>query len=322
MRATQVMAPGKITVVDTPKPELQPGYAIVRTKQVSLCGSDYHSIYFSTPQAYPLAPGVSGHEVVGIVEQIDAPESGIKVGDQVLALIRTNRGMADYCLVAANDLLPLPNGKPLDYLLQAQQLGTIFYAAKHLPANVMAKTVAVIGQGSAGLWWNFVMRRLGARRVIAIDLQAHRLAVSKHYGATDTVHNADRDAVDAVSALTGGEMVDVVIEAAGEAETIPLAVNLVKRYGAILYFGVPRLDTVEYPFATFFRKCILARAIVGALSDPNHECTRMALDLIAKGEADVGPMITHHFPFEQVLDAYELQVTRDEGAIKIVVDVS
>lgn len=320
MRATQVMAPGKITVVETPKPELQPGYALIRTKQVSLCGSDYHSVYFSDANAYPLPPGMSGHEVVGVVEAIDAPASGIKVGDQVLTLIRTNRGMADYCLVAASDLLLLPKDKPLDHSLQAQQLGTILYAAKHLPTSVIAKTVAVIGQGSAGLWWNYVVRRLGARRVIAIDLQAHRLAVSKHYGATDTLHNANLDTIKAISELTGGEMVDVVIEAAGEADTIPLAVELVKRNGAILYFGVPRLTTVEYPFATFFRKCILARAIVGALSDPNHECTRMALDLIAKGEADVGPMITHHFPFEQVIDAFELQNTRDEGAIKIVVD--
>jgi len=117
-------------------------------------------------------------------------------------------------------------------------------------------------------------------------------------------------------------MVDIVVEAAGEAESIPLAVELVKRHGAILYFGVPRLDTVEFPFFTLFRKCLLVRAIVGALSDVNHECTRMALDLIATGEADVGPMITHHFPFEQVIDAYELQSTRDEGAIKVVVDIS
>lgn len=320
MRATQVMAPGKIAVVETPMPELQPGYALIRTKQVSLCGSDYHSVYFSDTNAYPLPPGMSGHEVVGVVEAIDAPASSIQVGDPVLTLIRTNRGMADYCLVAASDLLPLPKNRPLDHLLQAQQLGTIIYASKHLPTSVIAKTVAVIGQGSAGLWWNYMMRRLGARQVIAIDLQAHRLAVSKHYGATDTVHNAGLDTGKAVSNLTNGEMVDVVIEAAGEADTIPLAVDLVKRNGAILYFGVPRLTTVEYPFATFFRKCILARAIVGALSDPNHECTRMALDLIAKGEADVGPMITHHFPFEQVIEAFELQNTRDEGAIKIVVD--
>ncbi|MBX3012530.1 MAG: zinc-binding dehydrogenase [Caldilineaceae bacterium] len=322
MRATQVIAPGQIAVIETPKPELRPGYALIRTKQVSLCGSDYHAIYFSEAHEYPLPPGMSGHEVVGIVEEIDAPGSGIKVGDQVLTLIRTNRGMADYCLVAASDLLPLPTSKPLDQLLQAQQLGTVLYAAKHLPTSVIAKTVAVIGQGSAGLWWNYTLRRLGARRVIAVDLQAHRLAVSKHYGATDTVHNAEIDAVRAVSDLTGGEMVDLVVEAAGEADTIPLAVELVKRHGAILFFGVPRLTTVEFPFATFFRKCLLSRAIVGALTDPNHECTRMALDLIAKGEADVGPMITHHFPFEQVIEAYELQTTRDEGAIKIVVDLA
>ncbi len=320
MRATQVLAPGKVTVVDVPKPEVQPGYALVRTRQVSLCGSDYHSLYFA--HAYPLQPGESGHEVVGVVEQIDAPESGIQVGDEVLTLLRTNAGMADYCLVAASDLLVLPKGKPLDHLLQAQQLGTVIYAAKHMPVSVVAKTVAVIGQGSAGLWWNYMMRRLGARQVIAVDLQAHRLAVSKHYGATHTVHNATLDAIQAVSDLTGGEMVDIVVEAAGEAESIPLAVELVKRHGAILYFGVPRLDEVTFPFFTFFRKCILARAIVGALSDVNHECTRMALDLIASGEADVGPMITHHFPFEQVIEAYELQSTRDEGAIKVVVDIS
>ena len=51
MRATQVMTPGKIVVVETPKPELQPGYALIRTKQVSLCGSDYHSVYFSDAKA-------------------------------------------------------------------------------------------------------------------------------------------------------------------------------------------------------------------------------------------------------------------------------
>jgi threonine dehydrogenase-like Zn-dependent dehydrogenase len=199
-------------------------------------------------------------------------------------------------------------------------LGTIIYASKHLPTSAVAKSVAVIGQGSAGLWWNYMMRRLGARQVIAVDLQGHRLAISKQYGATHTVHNVDVDAVSAVRELTGGEMVDIVIEAAGEADTIRMAVSLIKRNGAILYFGVPRLETLEYPFFELFRKTALVRTIVGALSDPNHECTRMALDLINSGEANVGPMITHHFPFARVVEAFELQTTRDEGAVKIVVD--
>jgi L-iditol 2-dehydrogenase len=314
------MAPGKFEIVDIPVPTLRPGEALVRTKQVSLCGSDYHSIYFSNPSEYPLPPGMSGHEVVGVVEELNGSSAAVRVGDMVLALVRGNRGMAEYSAVPVEDLLPLSNKLPSAHLLQAQQLGTIIYASKHLPTSAVAKSVAVIGQGSAGLWWNYMMRRLGARQVIAVDLQGHRLAISKQYGATHTVHNVDVDAVSAVRELTGGEMVDIVIEAAGEADTIRMAVSLIKRNGAILYFGVPRLETLEYPFFELFRKTALVRTIVGALSDPNHECTRMALDLINSGEANVGPMITHHFPFARVVEAFELQTTRDEGAVKIVVD--
>lgn len=321
MRATQVIAPGQVVIVEVPKPELRPGHVLVRTKQVSLCGSDYHSIHFSTPDAYPLPPGASGHEMVGVVEAVDAPGSSIRVGDIALTLAPNNQAMAEYYLARPEFVLPLPNGKPLDHLLQAQQLGTIIYAAKHLPASVLDKDVAVIGQGSAGLWWNFMLRRMGARRVIAIDLQAHRLAVSQHYGATHTVHNVTVDAVEGVREILRGQLPDVVVEAAGEAETIRMAVSLVKVHGSILYFGVPRLETLDYPFMELFRKKCLARTIVGATSDPGQSCTWLAIDLIARGEADVGPMITHHFPFDQVLDAYELQQTRDEGAIKIVVDM-
>jgi threonine dehydrogenase-like Zn-dependent dehydrogenase len=321
MRATQVVAPGRLEIVESSKPELQPGHVLVRTKQVSLCGSDYHSIHFSAPHAYPLPVGTSGHEMVGVVEAVGSENSSIRVGDLALALAPDNRAMAEYYLAKEEHVLVLPNGQPLDHLLQAQQLGTIIYACKHLPSPVLDKDVVVIGQGSAGLWWDWMMRRLGARSVIAVDLQAHRLAAAGHYGATHTVHNAQADAIEGVREILRGELPDVVIEAAGEADSIRLAVNMVKRHGSILFFGVPRLSDMEFPFSTFFRKCVLSRTIVGATSDPNQSCTRLAIDLIARGEANVAPMITHHFPFEQVLDAYELQATRDEGAIKIVVDM-
>jgi threonine dehydrogenase-like Zn-dependent dehydrogenase len=319
MRATRVISPGQVEIVEVPKPEVRPGYVLVRTKQVSLCGSDYHSIYHSAPSAYPSAPGVSGHEMVGVIEAIEAPDVSFKVGDLALTLAPNNQAMAEYYLARPEHILVLPNGKPLDHLLQAQQLGTIIYACKFLPSSVLDKDVAVIGQGSAGLWWNFMLRRLGARRLIAVDLQAHRLAVAKHYGATHTVHNLEIDAIDGVREILGGALPDVVVEAAGEPETIRLAVSMVRKHGSILYFGVPRLETLDYPFMELFRKTCLVRTIVGATSDPGQSCTWHAIDLIARGIAEVGPMITHHFPFDRVLEAYELQTTRDEGAIKIVV---
>lgn len=320
MRATQVMAPGQFQIVEIPKPTPGPNEALIRTSKVSLCGSDYHTIYCSPAAAYPLPPGMSGHEVVGVVEEVNAANAHVKVGDSVLALVRGNSGMQEYSAVPIDDLLLLSDQRPTAELLQAQQLGTVFYASQHLPTNVVGKRVVVIGQGSAGLWWNFVMRRLGARQLIAIDLQGHRLSISEQYGATHTLHNADVDTLTAVSELTNGELADIVIEAAGEAETIQMAVSLVRKNGTILYFGVPRVHELEFPFFELFRKTALVRTIVGALADPNHECTRMALDLIERGEAKVTPMLTHNFPFDQVIDAFELQATRDEGAIKIVVD--
>jgi threonine dehydrogenase-like Zn-dependent dehydrogenase len=320
MRAVQVVAPGIAQFVETPKPVLQPGHVLVRTKRVSLCGSDIHMLCYAHPEEYPFPPGTSGHEMVGVIEAIDAPGSGIKAGDVALALAPHNTAMAEYLLAPIEHVLVLPQGKPIEHLLQGQQLGTIIYAAKKLP-NIVDKNIVVIGQGSAGLWWNFMLRRLGARRVICVDLQAHRLELSMHYGATHTIHNATVNPVQAVKAILQGNLADVVVEAAGEVESINLAVDLVKKHGFILEFGVPRAHSMPFNIEGFFGKCLQMQAIVGASSDPGQSCTWMALELITSGIADVGPMLTHHFPFDQVMEAYELQRTRDEGAVKIVIDM-
>lgn len=321
MRAVQITAPNESTIIEVPKPSPKPGEVLVRTTQVSLCGSDTHAIRFYEPEAYPLPPGNSGHEVLGVVEEINAPGSSLKVGDHALVLVTGNQGMAEYAVAPEENVLVLPPDKPAEELLQAQQLGTVFYAAQHM-TNLVNKDVVVIGQGSAGLWWNYVVRRMGARRVIAVDLQAHRLMLSGHYGATHTLHNKEESALTQLEELTNGELADVVVEAAGEPDSINLAIDLIKRYGHIFYFGVPRMHQMPFNVWEFFRKSPSVQSMVGALTDPGHSCTKMALDLIASGEADVGPMITHHFPFEQVTEAYDLQYTRDEGAIKIVVDIS
>ena len=323
MRAVQVIAPGQAIFIETPKPALKPGHALVRTRRLSLCGSDIHMIYHALRHKYPFPPGTSGHEMVGVVEAVDPPDGPIRPGDIALTLVMGHRSMAEYYLAPLEHVLPLPHGKPIEHLLQAQQLGTVIYASKRLP-NLLDQTVAVIGQGSAGLWFNLIARRMGAKHVIGIDLQAHRLALSSLYGATHTVHNRETDATQAVAELTGGRMADVVIEAAGEISAIHLAVDLARTFGYVLFFGVPRTDglpDIPFPYERFFQKCLQAQAVVNAMEEPNQSSSRLALDLIAAGIADPGPMLTHHFPFDQVMDAYELQRTPDEGALKIVIEM-
>lgn len=321
MRAVQVVAPGRAEFVETPKPELKPGHALIRTRRLSLCGSDIFMLYYAPPQMYPFPPGTSGHEMVGIVEAVDAPGSGIEPGMMTLTLVMGNAAMAEYYLAPVDHVIPLPNNKPIEELMQAQQLGTILYAAKHLPGPVIGKTVAVIGQGSVGLWWVWTLRRMGARKVIALDVLPHRLMLPKRYGATHTINNREVDPQEAIRAINGGELADVVVEAAGEVETINLAYHLVRQHGDIVYFGIPHAMEMTFNFGEFFRKFPRVKAISGAMSDPGQGVTHQALDYIASGEADVAPMLTHHFPFEQVMEAYELAYTRDEGSVKIVIDM-
>ena len=320
MKAVQVVARSQPQFVEVPKPQLQDNHALIKTLRVSLCGSDTRYIHYLPDDHYPSPPGSTGHEMVGVIEEISPNGSGFKVGDKVLALAPDHRAMAEYYLARTDYLFKLEDDVPLEHQVQAQQFGTVLYAAKHLP-DVRDKTVAVIGQGSAGLWFNYILGDLGAKRIIALDLKAYRLQLSPHYGATDTVHNAERSAIDAIRALNNGELADVVIEAAGEKESISLAVDIVKDAGFILYFGVPRIDKMAFPIATYFMKCLTARAVVGASREAGQASTHQALDLITSGKIDVKPMITHTFPFKDVLQAYELHHMQDEGAVKIIVDM-
>ena len=320
MKAVQVVARGKAAFVDVDVPVLRPGHALVRTRRLSLCGSDIRMLHYAPDAAYPFPPGTTGHEMVGVVEAIDAPGSPIQVGDTVLALSPSHQAMAEFFLAPIGHVIPLPAGIPIEHLLQAQQLGTVLFACQRLPCLIGA-TVAVIGQGSAGLFFDFQLRQMGARQVIALDVESFRLERSKAFGATHTIHNAAVDPVERIREITGGELADVVVEAAGEVSAINLAIDLVRQNGDILYFGYPRQVTIPFNFDLLFHSCVRAQAVVGATVEPNQPSTRMAVDLIANGRIDVSPLITHRFPFADVLDAYELHRTRGDKCVKIVIEM-
>ena len=92
----------------------------------------------------------------------------------------------------------------------AQQLGTVIYAFKNLP-NIIGKTIVVVGQGSAGLWFNFVLKRLGAKKIIGIDKHDHRNKMSKSFGATDFVNNIKNNPIETVKELNNGKLADIVV---------------------------------------------------------------------------------------------------------------
>jgi L-iditol 2-dehydrogenase len=321
LKAVQVVSRGKAQFVDAPKPQLQPGYVLVRPHLVALCGSDNWMLNHCPPEEYPFPPGTTGHELIAQVEAIDADHPSVTVGDLTLTIAPDHRAMAEFYLAPIENVLPLPAGKTPEELLMAQQLGTVIYACKKLP-SVIGKTAVVIGQASAGLWFDVMLKRLGARRIVALDSHQHRLELSKYYGATDTIQGTSENQIEQLQEINDGELADIVVVAAGKEEAINLGIELAKNdEGFILQFGVPH-HPVTVDYSSMFFKCLDNKSIVHASREKGHTSTIQAMELISSGFLDVSPVLTHRYLFEQVMEAYELQKTGVDGAVKILVDLA
>ncbi len=318
MRALQITARGKAEFVDAPKPQLQHGSALVQPRLLSLCGSDIWLMDHAPEHRYPCPPGTTGHEVIAEVIEVSGP-SDLRPGQLTLTLAPDHCGMAEYYAAPLENILPLPTRKTAEEYLMAQQLGTVIYACRFLP-NLVGKTVAVIGQGSAGLWFNVICKRLAARRIIALDSHPHRRALSKQYGADAVLDGRSSSAVEEFLSLNNGELADVVIEAAGRESAINLSYELAKDLeGFILQFGLPR-EPLNVRYGNMFWKRLTVKSIVHAAREPHHTSTLHALELIDQ-HLDVMPLLTHRFAFDDVHNAFHLQRTASEGAVKTLVEM-
>jgi L-iditol 2-dehydrogenase len=318
MSAAVATALGRLRCMEVPVPEPKHGGVLVRTRLASICGSDLHVAYMGwNVESFPLPPGYPGHEGVG--EVVDGGGSEFLPGELVLTAphVELAGTFAEYQLIGPESLLRLPEGVPISHSLMAQQLGTVIFGCKSLP-SVRGKTVVVIGQGSAGLFHDFILRRLGAERIIAIESVAERLAAGRRLGVDEAIGVSGLAAVQAVMDLTGGQGADLVVEAVGSVETLNQALKLARPLGRVAVFGLPpTMEMVPFDWDTFFRRRLTMHTVRGAQEEPGLPSFQLALDLIAKGEIDVSPLLTHQFPLSRVQKAFDLAHSREDGALKV-----
>jgi L-iditol 2-dehydrogenase len=320
MKASRVIAPGHFVIENVPNPIPRNGQVLIETLFLAICGSDIYVLDHMPAETYPKKSGTAGHEMVGIVRELGGGVSGLEKGELVLGLSPGNCAMSEFYCAQAEDALRLPSGKTLEELLMAQQLGTVIYACRRLP-DLSGKTALVIGQGSAGLFFTMMLKRLGASTVIATDLEKVRLDLSLSFGADKTFVNRDIDPVSALADMTGGRLADVVVEATGEPEVINLAPNLVREKGIILLFGIPHQEKFTFDYFSFFRKYAHTISNSGAMDQPEKDMFTEAIDMIAQGVVSVDGMLTHRLPFSRLGEAYSLARTRHDGAVKVVVEM-
>ena len=221
MRAAVAVEKGVVRCEEVEIPHPSAGEVLVRTRAASICGSDLHMVNTGwAMHAFPAMAGHPGHEAVG--EVIKSLSGKFAVGDIVLTAphIWNSRCFADYQVVDDAHVLKLASDVDIDTVTLAQQLGTVVYAAKRLPSSLEGQTCLVVGQGSAGLFWDFTLRNLGAEKIISIEPLAWRRELGLAYGVDETIDVTGDAAVEAVRDLTGGAGADLVIEAVGTTPTL------------------------------------------------------------------------------------------------------
>lgn len=316
MKAARWVDVGRVVCEEVPVPPVADGEIMVRTAYASICGSDLHTVFLGAPTG--AGPGYIGHEGAG--EVVESRCAGFEPGDRVLTVPHAlvGRCLAEYQALPGSACISLPSATPLSHLVMAQQLGTVVYALRSHPLDVIGKDVAVIGQGSAGAFFTFLLRRAGAARVLVSDKSPARLVYARTLGADIAVDAGVRDFSAAVLEATAGQGAAVVVEAVGSRETFPQSLELAAFGATVVWFGLPE-DAGHYPFsfAEFFRRRLTAHCVFGAQGEPGLESFRYAVRLIEDGAIDVTPLLSHMLSIEQVGDAFRIAHDRTDGALKV-----
>ena len=218
MRAALLRAPGVIECVETRAPEPAPGQVLIKTLCASLCGSDLHHVFLPLgDDRFPCPHGYPGHEGVG--EVVESRAEGFAPGQAVLTVPDIGHAgcFADYQVLGPAFLLPLESVLAAqgahEQLVLAQPLGTVIFALKRFMPAEVPETAVVLGQGSIGLFFTWMLRHRGVARVITSEPLAHRRELSQRFGAAAVLDPNTDKVVDAVHDLTEGRGAALVIEA-------------------------------------------------------------------------------------------------------------
>ena len=308
-------------MVDADAPAARIDHALVRPEIISICGSDLRTMYSLPEDEYPRLPGESGHEIIGIIEEIEYSSKivfPLQRGERVLAVPSPHAGSAELFEAIPSHIFRVPD-HPIDEMVMAQPLGTVLNAVQKL-SPVHGGNVAVIGQGAIGLLFDILLRRMGGRRIVGVELSEARRAAGLRYGATHVVDGAADDAVAQVRDAFAGGLADLVIDAAGGQDAVNLCAPLLRRGGEIMFFGSVKPPRFEFDFMSFHSKQPTV-LFSGTPPAERRAMFELAINLVARDDVDLSGMISHRFPLEQAKQAYDTAYHRSDDSVRVALEV-
>lgn len=322
---------GQMELKDVDKPTIQqPDDVIIKVLRACVCGSDLWNFRGINPvEAHSEN---SGHEAIGIVEEVGEAITTVKPGDFVIAPFTHGCGHCAACRAGFDGscqdhsdnfstgvqgeyirfqhgqwaLVKVP-GQPADYsegmkkslLTLADVMATGYHAAR--VANVGAgDTVVVMGDGAVGLCAIIAAKMRGAKKIISTSRHADRQALAAEFGATDNVAVRGDDAVKAIMDLTDGAGADAVLECVGTEQSTATAMK-VGRPGAVVgRVGLPHTPKQDMA-APFYQNTIVAGGPASVTTYDKEVLLKAVLD----GKINPGKVFTKTFDLDHIQEAYQ-----------------
>ena len=321
MKAARLVGPKLFELLEAETPTAQDGQCLVKLESVSVCGSDIrHGFAINPEEMYPMPVGHPCHELAGTI--VDSRTDAYHEGQRVIVIPpRGSAGLVEYIASEPDRMILLPDEGSLDDWVMCQPSGTVLYSCQQMP-NLLGKNVVVLGQGSIGLSFTMITSRIGARNVISVDLLDYRLEASKGFGSTHQVNPDSEDLETAVAEITGGVGADVVVEAAGYADTFNMSLRLVRQNGTIIVFGIQEEEFIPLEHNWLMDKQPRIIPTTGARSGDPIRHIQEIVALRERGWCDPSKLVTHRVGFSDVQRAYDMYDQREDNIIKVVMDLS
>ena len=326
--------PGPVIINDTD--------VLIKMKVTGVCGSDMH--YYTEGRIgsqvvkYPFP---LGHEGAGEVLETGRKVTMVKPGDRIAiepaiycykcdqCLIgrhntcrnlrflgapgQVNGCLSEYIVMPEVNCIPVSDKLSYDEAVISEPLAIGIYSVKQSVPMKSAK-IGILGFGPIGMSVLLSALSQGASGIYVTDKIDERLSVALKSGATWT-GNIDKQ--DIISDISEKEplLLDAVFECCGKQEAMDQAVQIIKPGGKIMIVGIPEFDT------WLFRTDIIRRKEL-TITNVRRQvgCTERALEMIEKEETDVRLMASHHFPFTQTKDAFDLVAEYRDGVMKAMIN--
>ena len=261
-----------------------------------------------------------GYSAAGTIIALGDEMAGFQVGDRVACAGGGYAVHAEYTLVPRNLLAPLPAS--VDFRAGAfATLGAIALHGFRLGEAGVRDRVAVIGLGLLGLLTAGIARAAGCA-VFGIDVEPERVEQARALGFKAAHRDDAEESGRSFSDHQGFDLVQICADTPSD-DTVELAGVLARDRGIVVATGVVGTSLPRKPYFEKELRFLISRSYGPGRYDPRYEEAgddypfgyvrwtegrnmQAFVELISEGLIDVKPLISHEFPIEDALNAYEL----------------